>query len=793
MSSATAPESAAAAAEAAPRRSPARWIWYRLPPLATAFRQLETEPEHRNAFMLARRSITLGEVPASARVRVTADGRYIAWLNGLEIGRGPIRSRPGALNYDELDLATHLRPGENVLAMVVRHYGVPVPWWSPAPSYAHLGRGGLHVDSEALPELASGSGWRVRRGPWRVTPPLSFGPPNEDLDARDLPAGWMAPGFDDSAWDAAVDISSAPLWGSPRDGAPALPASPFTVVDANPLPAPLEKVRDARPIARLRAFGDVPAVDRRYVWPDPLYATGGLFQEVPGPAPQLPVRVEPGEAVTFDFGELVLGVPAVEYEAERGAAIVLRAGELLDGGAPFDFVRQWANRRVSPGGHDLAQPFETVGLRYLTVAAEAPLTVTSVRLRERVHPLPLDAEFSCDDPDLEAIWRIGRRTLELCSTDAYLDCPGREQRAWLGDAYVHALLTYFTSADQRLPKHALRLAASSRRGDGLLGMVAAGDLATEALTIPDYSLHWIRSLARAWEHTGDAELVEELLPLCPAILDWYWRHVRDGVLQPMPGWVFVDWYPLQAEAPNCTLQGLLALALADHARLAREFEQPRVAARSEERRRQLLAGFAGFWDPEREVYVDEAGVVTQHAQAMAVLNGVVSGAEAAALLERVSRPEVLRYPVRVMASARMWETPDDFDAARHVVATQPYFAHWLHQAYAQAGRKDLLLESIRRWRAFVDAGDGTVWEFWPGLDDRASHCHAWSATPTYDLLAHLAGVRPAAPGWEEVEIEPWLGPLRRLEAAIPTPRGLIRISVTPEGRTVELPKGITVR
>src|SRR5207249_2613001 len=120
----------------------------------------------------------------------------------------------------------------------------------------------------------------------------------------------------------------------------------------------------------------------RYVRLDPVYSRGGLFEPAGGDAPQLPVRLEPGEALTFDFGKMVIGHPVVELESEAGAAVVLRSGELLEEGAPFDRARQWAHRRVCRGGVDRAEGFEIAGMRYLTVAAEGQLTIRSVGLRE---------------------------------------------------------------------------------------------------------------------------------------------------------------------------------------------------------------------------------------------------------------------------------------------------------------------------------------------------------------------------------------------------------------------------
>ena len=61
-----------------------------------------------------RRVFERREVPARVPLRLSADSRYVLWVNGVEVGRGPIRSQPRRLRYDEYDIADHLRPGANV-------------------------------------------------------------------------------------------------------------------------------------------------------------------------------------------------------------------------------------------------------------------------------------------------------------------------------------------------------------------------------------------------------------------------------------------------------------------------------------------------------------------------------------------------------------------------------------------------------------------------------------------------------------------------------------------------------
>ena len=65
-----------------------------------------------------------------------------------------------------------------------------------------------------------------------------------------------------------------------------------------------------------------------------------------------------------------------------------------------------------------------------SVRVRGPVT-PAARRRRRAAPRrgPTGAAFECSDPLLNRSGAVGRRTVDLCSHDAYLDCPTREQRA----------------------------------------------------------------------------------------------------------------------------------------------------------------------------------------------------------------------------------------------------------------------------------------------------------------------------------------------------------------------------
>src|SRR5882757_8039906 len=146
----------------------ARWIWASpaaspISPIAPA----GTPPrETWNRFCYLRRTVNLRSIPASAPARVTADSRFVLLVNGAEISRGPARSVPERLAWTEIDLAPFLRIGRNAIAALARFYGLPGPWWRPAPPSFLIGFGSFAFESPAI-GVSSDASWKGRAAPYR--------------------------------------------------------------------------------------------------------------------------------------------------------------------------------------------------------------------------------------------------------------------------------------------------------------------------------------------------------------------------------------------------------------------------------------------------------------------------------------------------------------------------------------------------------------------------------------------------------------------------------------------------
>ncbi|HOV70087.1 MAG TPA: alpha-L-rhamnosidase N-terminal domain-containing protein, partial [Clostridia bacterium] len=96
------------------------WIWPE-----------EKLPE-RNAF--ARFIKRFDYSGGKAVMSITADSRYYLFINGERVGFGPVRAWPNHWRYDRYDISYYLNIGENIIAVIVNHFGEGNFQYIPAPA-----------------------------------------------------------------------------------------------------------------------------------------------------------------------------------------------------------------------------------------------------------------------------------------------------------------------------------------------------------------------------------------------------------------------------------------------------------------------------------------------------------------------------------------------------------------------------------------------------------------------------------------------------------------------------------
>lgn len=768
-----------------------------------------------NRWYLFRRRFDLPAAATSAALQIFADSRYVLYVNGMQAGRGPGRATPAFARVDRHDVQPLLRAGPNVLAVLVHVYGVDTAWYETTRDYAQsmFGDGGLYVDAaircgEHCVDVLSDSSWRVTTAEaWRRdTPRSGWGQGYiEDHDARRMPQGWREPGFDDSGWDVARplvhvadDLDIAKGWGD---------VEPFPSLLPRAIPALVE--RACWP-ARIAAAYGVPAASdlplERRIYEEPLHEPPAGAVEAPDAclrddASCTVVRTGAGEtavdvSLLVEFGRRHAGYPFIEIDALGGEIVEVAAAETVPGQyatVPPNRPRVGREtyldcaqlfRYTARPGLQRFEKFEWTGVRFLQVVvrnAPAGLRIRRIGSVETHYPVEQQGAFECSDGLLTRLWDVGRYTALQCTHDAWEDCPGREKRQWLGDGIVHYLIdaAAFGTSTQAIDRQFLLQATESQRNDGLLQMFAPGDHHAGGIVIPDFNLHWICAAHDYLLHTGDADTVARLLPAMQRSLDWFERQTGpNGLLASVPHWHFIEWARVGRDGESFAINALLVGALRATAAMAQAVGYEPLRQRCDAWADRVRAALrARHFDARRGVFVDsvdtatgfQAPQVSQQANALAILFDVATDSEIPAIVACITDEARLRRT----ATPPVTFDADPLDPATDVVRVNTYFSHFLYSALGKAGRFDLALQHMRRqYGPMLATGTETLWE---STEPVASLCHAFSATPVFQLSAWVLGISPASPGFDRARIAPQFGDLEFARGRYPTPRGPITL------------------
>jgi alpha-L-rhamnosidase len=745
-----------------------------------------------------RRAFDLEQVPRRVPLRLSADSRYVLWVNGAEVGRGPIRSQPRRLRYDSYDIADHLLPGRNAVALLVTYYGHPNSFWQPAASSGLMGR-----DAQLVLEASLGDDWLITDERWRTQRSRAWralasgrsldAVPVELLDARELDLHWLDPDFDDSSWASATVLKAT------HDGAlgesrppldpygPMLPRGVATLGGARVSP-PSVTMQTAAPVADLPDHPADRLVQQLRTAGDPR-------------ATDLPLTITRSEhtatLLTANFGRIVAGHVELKVDAPAGVRLDLfyqesAAYDAVNG--PVDSAPRSSASYTTRGRADHYKAVDINGLRQIFLLippGTGQLTIRDIAVNEYHYPFTGDASFTSSDPELNRLYHAGIRTTQLNSFDAFTDCPTREQRAWVGDGVVHQMVHLVANQDWRLARNYVTLGASPR-ADGMLPMSVVGEIEYGGgYSIPDWALHWIHGVWNLYRHDGDRSATLQLLPVVERILRWYEPYIDDhGTLSDVPEWNLVDWSSVFSNGRSSLLTGLWARALAEYAEMADWLGNSASASWARGHWDRARIGFEDFWDSSRGSYVDhilagkQMAAMSQAAGAVAIVSGLAPQQRRAGVADMITDSSrlVIRswiggadggYDMTKIVEHSQGIYRIDWDVDNEIVIAEPFFSYVVHDAVSAAGRADALPDLLRRWSVFLHDGYDTFGECWGW----GTPVHAWRATPTKDLIWYLLGVTPAEPGYASVRLAPRPGTIAHIAGAVPTPHGLVRVEV----------------
>jgi alpha-L-rhamnosidase len=725
------------------------------------------------------KTLDLANLPKQFVVHVSADNRFVLFVDGVRVGEGPANSDLSHWKYETFDLRPFLHKGNNVIGATVWNFGTQAPLAQMTSRTSFILQGDGEADQIANTDdswqVESESGHRVLATDFgSILHAYYAGPPGEIIDGRRYDWDWNGPiaATEGAAtrWRKAMTLGK----GAARESSD---SPTIWMLEPDPLPQ--------------MEYTEVPA--------GVAVASSRLNSEqLRGTSFRIAPRTK--VSVLLDAGTLTTAHPEIICSGGVEARVRLTYAEAL-----VDEQGKKGNRSETQGRHILGvfdefildggkhrsfMPLIWRTWRYLQIdvtTGDQPLEV-KLHVWFTAYPFREEAQFASSDPELAKIWEVGWRTARLCAHETYMDTPYWERLQYVGDTRIQALISYAASGDDRLARQAIEAIDSSRIPDGITASRYPSRLPQ---FIPTFSLLWIGMVHDFFIYRDDAEFVREHLPGTRAVLGWFLRYQRaDGLIGKLPWWPFVDWTDdFQAGAPPQDPDGgsaPITLEFIEALRNAAELEQrlgaPERAQLYTDRANKSAEALRKLcWNEKAGLIADTPAQshFSQHANALAVWLDVIP---------HDKQREVLTKALAARSAVAKTGDPALSEASY-------YFRFYLTRAMEHAGMADAYLSTLQPWRDMLKMGL-TTWAETP--EPTRSDSHAWSAHPNFDLLRVVAGIRPGAPQFSEIVIEPHLGNLQNVSAAMPHPKGRIEVSYRAESggatsATIRVPEGVPAR
>jgi len=419
----------------------------------------------------------------------------------------------------------------------------------------------------------------------------------------------------------------------------------------------------------------------------------------------------------------------------------------------------------APASHEEpASSCDSKAFRFVYIEKEGDATYDDVWMDYEYAPYNPERSgaFRCSDDLLNRIWDVAAYTMDLTTREFFMDGIKRDRWTWSGDAIQSYLMNYYLRFDTECVKRTIR---QLRGKDPVTAHVN---------TIMDYTFYWFKSILDYYAYTGDVAFVREMWPRMVTLMDYVQGRLNEHDMAEgqADDWIFVDWvdFPMHKRGVLCFEQILLWKALQTMAECAKllgvETNYGRQATSLLHQIKTM------FWSD------------TSHAYLHAIEDGTMN-------------PQITKFPNMFAILYGLSDTHEQGDIMQHVMLnpqidpiTTPYMRFYELEALCMSGLQTQVLQEIRDyWGGMLQEGATSFWEKYVPTETGTQHlamygrpygkslCHAWGASPIYLLGRYYLGVCPTKAGYQEYEVRPYLGDMEWMEGCVPTPSGLIHISM----------------
>lgn len=434
---------------------------------------------------------------------------------------------------------------------------------------------------------------------------------------------------------------------------------------------------------------------------------------------------------------------------------------------------------------------DSKAFRYVMVEARGMITYADVSMDYEYSEFShkKSGYFKCDNSRINKIWEVAAYTMDLTTREFFMDGIKRDRWTWSGDAIQSYLMNYYLRFDTECVKRTIR---QLRGKDPVTAHIN---------TIMDYTFYWFKSVLDYYMYTGDIAFVREIYPKMQTLMQYVLGRLNsDGMAEGQPDdWIFVDWvdFPMHKRGTLCFEQILLCKAFETMhtcAAILRDnpLQNPPQGSittgeytEDADKFGKLAADLKAklkptFWDDDFKAFLHaiEDGKmnrdITPFPNIFAIIYDMVDDDDKRELMDSV----LYNYDIEPI--------------------TTPYMLFYELEADCQMGYQNRVMPYIDGyWGGMLDEGATSFWEKFNLADKGAEHlamygrpygkslCHAWGASPIYLIGKYFLGVKPTKPGYEEYEVRPALGSLKRMQGSVPTPFGEVKVKMDAHTVTVK--------
>ncbi len=269
---------------------------------------------------------------------------------------------------------------------------------------------------------------------------------------------------------------------------------------------------------------------------------------------------------------------------------------------------------VEAGSYDI-MCMEPVGFKYVNlISIGGEIAVNNFRLVEYVNPKSNKATLVGGTEIEQKIFDAGWQTFRQNTSDIFMDCPTRERAGWLCDSFFTGRAETFFTGDNTMERQFLENfilpEPDQHLPKGMLNMCYPSDHCNGSYIV-SWAMWYVAELEDYIKRTGDMDIKNRAKKIVYDLLGFLkLRENGDGLLEKLPGWVFVEWSEANRFIQDINYPTNMVYSYILRA-VGRMYDDENARERGEKLRDTILAkSYNGEFFVDNAVYCDGKAVST---------------------------------------------------------------------------------------------------------------------------------------------------------------------------------------